>query len=287
MPFCVNCGSEVVENARFCRSCGGSIDAIPYSHTETKRIYEGTIHKCPNCGEVLGSFQTTCSLCGHEIRDNTESNAVAAFSERLRNAVSVDEQTRIITSFAIPNNQEDIWEFMIIASSNFNEKLFVEKSKEYDLTDAWMSKIESCYEKAKVYVVDARVKQLVEARYKEIKNRIKKASTESNIMKIIPVILIGVGFLLIMTQILVIQTVGLVLLGSGIFLAIKKPSKEKRGEDVQPVSEKSTLDAEGKHNKNNDTGFSSWPLVGKIFWIILNIYTLGIPAIIYACKRKK
>lgn len=289
MPYCVNCGAEVVENARFCHSCGGKIVLSSHRVEVREQVFEGKIHKCPSCGEVIGSFQTVCPSCGFEIRDKKESSAVAVFSERLRTAEGSEEQIKIISSFAIPNNQEDILEFMIIASSNFDEKLFVEKRKEYDLTDAWLSKIETCYEKSKVYVVDPSVKQLVEAKYKDIKEQIKKASGHSAFFKILPFVLIGLGLVLIMTQLLLIQTVGLVLLGSGIYLAIKNSYKAKDNEDTQSEINGNKLDSENRINKKaqkNKSGFSSWPLIGKIFWIILNIYTLGIPAIIYASKRK-
>ena len=40
-----------------------------------------------------------------------------------------------------------------------------------------------------------------------------------------------------------------------------------------------------KGKKKKKSGFSSWSGLGKFMWIILNIYTCGIPAIIYACTR--
>ena len=291
MAYCINCGSELPINAKFCSCCGQKtidIGVPPSALRQDKRTteYDGVIHKCPNCGELLGSFQTVCATCGYEVRGNSESNAVAVFSERLRCARNEAEQIKIISSFAIPNNQEDILEFMIIASSNFDEKIFVEKSQEYDLTDAWMSKIESCYEKAKVYVIDPRVKELVESRYREIQSRVKKESNASKRNKVMPVILIGSGLLLIMTQILIIQTVGLVLLGWGIALAVKKSSNDKTAKENRGISNDLVENVNKKGAANKKKGFSSWPMVGKVFWIILNIYTLGIPAIIYACRKK-
>ena len=289
MPYCINCGGELPSSAKFCPSCGQSIDANNHSSVSQQRrnaVYDGVVHKCPNCGELLGSFQTVCGTCGYEVRGNSESNAVALFSERLTRAQGEEEQIKIITSFAIPNNQEDILEFMIIASSNFDEKLFVEKRQEYDLTDAWMSQIESCYEKSKIYVIDSRVKELVEARYKEIKGRIKQESKISKKNKTMPVILIGAGLLLVMTQILMIQTLGLVLLGWGIALAIINASKGKTAKEEQGNNSEPNENNDKKRGINKKKGFSSWPVVGKVFWIILNIYTLGIPAIIYACRKK-
>lgn len=291
MAYCINCGSELPNSAKFCSCCGHNVvdmgsSPITLQQDIRTTTYDGVIHKCPNCGELFGAFQTVCIACGYEVRGNSESNAVAVFSERLRCAQNEAEQIKIVSSFAIPNNQEDILEFMIIASSNFDEKIFVEKSQEYDLTDAWMSKIESCYEKAKVYVIDARVKELVESRYREIKSRVKKESNASKRNKVMPVILIGSGLLLIMTQIIMIQTLGLVLLGWGIAWAVKNSSKAKKDGAEQVVSGEQVQKTDARSPQISEKGFSSWPMVGKIFWVILNIYTLGIPAIIYACRKK-
>ena len=66
MQFCPYCGAKLDEGAHFCKNCGeaiGNADCAPQgakhnqrtekNTSERKVVYEGTIHKCPNCGEVL------------------------------------------------------------------------------------------------------------------------------------------------------------------------------------------------------------------------------------------
>ena len=72
--FCPYCGAKLDNGARFCKHCGEPIPGnnqepkepkqkIPTSGnpTERKTVYEGYIHKCPNCGEVLEAFVTVRS----------------------------------------------------------------------------------------------------------------------------------------------------------------------------------------------------------------------------------
>jgi len=50
MQTCATCGSENVENARFCSNCGS-----PLGRT------------CPNCGEAVAEEARFCSNCGHAL----------------------------------------------------------------------------------------------------------------------------------------------------------------------------------------------------------------------------
>ena len=61
----------------YCRFCGIKIKETDSDKT-TKRetVYEGNIHKCPSCGEVIGSFATKCPSCGHEFRDVNATSSV-------------------------------------------------------------------------------------------------------------------------------------------------------------------------------------------------------------------
>ena len=87
--FCPYCGEKLDEGAQFCQKCGEPIysdeyekkktlDEQSYTGNPTKRkiVYEGYIHKCPNCGEILNSFSTKCPTCGYEIRNRQVVNSV-------------------------------------------------------------------------------------------------------------------------------------------------------------------------------------------------------------------
>lgn len=148
MAYCVNCGQKLPEDAKFCPQCGKSTDSNSYSKRKT--IYDGETHQCPQCGEILDSFITTCPTCRYELRGTKNSNAINALAEKLENTTSEKQRVAIIKSFPVPNTREDIFEFMLLASSNFDASYYATHLDEDDISDAWLAKIEQCYYKAKL-----------------------------------------------------------------------------------------------------------------------------------------
>ena len=73
MAFCSNCGERIEEGANFCNKCGKPVNE---NYSSRKVTYEGEIHKCPNCGEILNSFVSNCPTCGYELRSVNTSNTV-------------------------------------------------------------------------------------------------------------------------------------------------------------------------------------------------------------------
>ncbi|MFR1833701.1 MAG: DUF6591 domain-containing protein [Lachnospiraceae bacterium] len=147
MAFCSNCGKQLNSGAKFCAECG-----TPVSNAESKRktVFEGDIHKCPHCGETLKAFETICPTCGAELRGTSSSSAISTLAEKLENATSDKHRIVIIKNFPIPNTREDILEFMLLASSNFDSSYYATHLHEEDISDAWLTKIEQCYSKAKL-----------------------------------------------------------------------------------------------------------------------------------------
>ena len=43
-----------------------------------------TTTKCPNCGEVLGAFVSTCPSCGYELRGTQSANLLKDFSMKIQ-----------------------------------------------------------------------------------------------------------------------------------------------------------------------------------------------------------
>lgn len=230
--FCPYCGAKLDVGARFCKNCGEAIHSDAQENhgtsrkqtydgnpTERKTVYEGYIHKCPNCGEVMGSFLTICPACGYEIRDVRSASSVREFAIKLENIsaqkmTSFKEQTSVmkiifgkdfkegdeaneafarfesqknqekaslIINFAVPNSKEDIMEFMILAASNID----VKKSIDDDVTKAWISKLDQVYQRAEISMGKRpdflQIKTIYDRKKKEIKNKKLKG------------VLIGVG----------------------------------------------------------------------------------------------
>lgn len=143
MAFCINCGQELAEEAKFCANCGKAIATSQNGAKEQRKIvYDGELHKCPNCGEQLDSFVTACPACGYELRGTKVTSVVNELAQKLECTKSVEQKIELIRNFYIPNTKEDIYEFFILATSNMS-------AGGYDV-EAWYAKLEQAYQKAKL-----------------------------------------------------------------------------------------------------------------------------------------
>ena len=183
MPYCSKCGYEVLDGETFCEACGTPIRKNGKTTSKRETVFEGKIHKCPRCGEMVNSFMTKCNSCGFEFRDSESSNAVKLFAEQI-NQLQAKKETKsesilniwgfknkkieeqiinTIRNFAVPNTKEDIFEFMILASSNINTSVIssedyteagANSQEEFNAlkarNEAWRAKMEQVYQKAKI-----------------------------------------------------------------------------------------------------------------------------------------
>ena len=172
MAFCTNCGKELVEEAKFCANCGVAVTE-DVSNKQRKVVYDGEIHKCPNCGEVMDSFVSRCPSCGYELRGTQATNSVRELIYKLdcvnrerynqpvrkrleKVFVDDDEKINLIMNFPVPNTKEDILEFAILAANNIDYKQYgignsgVFSKNQRAVSDAWISKLNQTYEKAKI-----------------------------------------------------------------------------------------------------------------------------------------
>lgn len=167
MAFCVNCGQELKEGAKFCTNCGSTV--IPHKKVATnerKTFYDGEIHKCPNCGEIINSFVISCPSCGYELRGSSVTSSVQQLYWELNRATSIEQKTMMIRNYPIPNAKEDIIEFMILASSNINGEV------DKNIFEAWVAKFEQAYHKAQITLQQdtafAQVEEIYEKTEKDI-----------------------------------------------------------------------------------------------------------------------
>ena len=180
MTFCVKCGKQLAEGARFCTGCGTPVGGTT-ENDGSKRVqkFVGEIRKCPSCGAVLESFQAVCSSCGFELQGNV---TVATSVQKLMDKIAELESGRkevssnmllqvydmrtdktdtsianVIKAFPVPNTIEEILEFMTLAVTNMDDSaLFGFKSgatlrelkSKKVVAEAWRAKMEQMYKKA-------------------------------------------------------------------------------------------------------------------------------------------
>lgn len=228
MPFCYNCGKKMESDAKFCSECGyPNNNVLANNQEQRKMIYDGEIHKCPNCGEILNSYSSNCPTCGYELRDVKAVSSVSAFAAKLeeieanrenardnffkelyfgKTATKADEQKiSLIKSFAIPNTKEDLYEFLILASSNINPDMYdmltiKQTDVRVDVSNAWKAKFEQAYQKARlVFAGDAKLVEIEEL-YKKMHRLIKKSKWQNT-----QLYLAACGFSLVMIVAIIIM----------------------------------------------------------------------------------
>lgn len=221
--YCSNCGKELTSNSKFCSFCGSPVDNIKINNntiqeirknnienkkeelSERKIIYEGKIHKCPNCGEPLDSFVTNCPACGYELRDAKSSSAVNELAHKLEELelnrennkitnkilqninmiplTKTDEQKiSLIKNFHIPNTKEDLYEFLILSKSNIEIDLYEDspmQAARLAISDAWKVKFEQAYYKAKILFKNDERFSEIQSMYDETITAINKAKNKS------------------------------------------------------------------------------------------------------------
>lgn len=202
MAFCMKCGQELPNGANFCLHCGTATGSLESKTNERKTVYEGELHRCPNCGEVLNSFVTNCPTCGHEIRSVNVNSPIKELVKKLEQTANLDEKMELIANFYVPNTKEDIYDFFILAASNLEDMA-------QDTNDAWRAKLEQTYHKAKMSFGNTSEFEYIETLYKRVNKKISKRAVPTFVRKnTSSVVAVGIAILT------------LIMLITGIVLAI-------------------------------------------------------------------
>ena len=84
MAFCIKCGHQLADGAKFCFECGTNVNvATTPQREQRKTVFEGEIRKCPNCGEVIDSFVAKCPSCGFELNSKRVSSVLMDFIKEI------------------------------------------------------------------------------------------------------------------------------------------------------------------------------------------------------------
>lgn len=200
MAFCFNCGNPLVNGAKFCTQCG-TPQAITTQPEQRKTVYDGEIHKCPNCGEIVDALLPKCPTCGYEFRGVKSVSSAQVLSAKLAELDAqrkpkdkkksskndsgemneIDEQKiTLISTFPIPNAKEDLCEFVAMAGSNVNTDLFGKEypKREFAITKAWNATFEQAYTKSKILLAGDPRLEAIENTHSEIQKKIKEVKAQ-------------------------------------------------------------------------------------------------------------
>ena len=231
MAFCSECGSELELNAKFCKVCGKKVgESAPSDNANNVSSGNVKMVNCPRCGHPVDSFVSVCSYCGCEIRNATANSAVKEFEEELAKIEADRKQSSIIgdaaslvlgaygrindtdqkianliANYPVPNNKEDVMEFLIMAVSNIDEEAYdksfngygINSSGKQAITAAWNSKYNQMYQKARLLFPEEKQLDEINKMYEAKQKKISKVRS-------MPFMMMGIlmGSLLVITMIM-------------------------------------------------------------------------------------
>lgn len=209
--YCSNCGRELASGDKFCPECGTPARAaaaetqVSGKGKEQRRVaYDGSVIKCPQCGEALSALTVICPACGHELRERRTSGAVQSLVDGLakidaeqpregifgklasklvgESASKTDRKVALIRGFVVPNTVEDITEFIFLAAASVDSDTFDgfdnsagNGKKRNEIAKAWLEKMEQVLKKARMVLRDEEAYHELEEMYRETRKRASRA----------------------------------------------------------------------------------------------------------------
>lgn len=139
--FCKKCGKQIDNDSSYCPFCGAKLNPSVSDKEKRTVVFDGELHKCPNCGEIIKAFEIKCHSCGYELRGANRTHKVEELIEKLGKAPNLARRKELISNFFVPNTKEDIIEFFTLGCSQVDDS---------SCSDAWNSKLEQILMKAKL-----------------------------------------------------------------------------------------------------------------------------------------
>ncbi len=194
MKFCRYCSAQLNDDAIFCDKCGSRLvaesnDKTSFEGGET--VFDGKALKCPYCLNPIPSNAIKCPYCNNEIRGRESTSSVKAFFNEIKNENKYSKKVHLIKSFPVPNNKEDIVEFMLLASANFDSDEYLNDEHKKSINAAWLSKIELCYQKAQMLLQYQPELKQIEKTYNDICKKISDSKKSVFRRRWLPLIISG------------------------------------------------------------------------------------------------
>lgn len=187
--FCSSCGTKITFNADKMDSPdfppigerkGTGSEKKDADYSIRQQEYVGKVFKCPNCGNVVNPSDTVCSACGFHLSGKKAVSSAMDFEQQLLKIEMTRQSKKIgfwdqaepldatdkqiiafIKAYPIPNTIEDIVEFMHLTVGNiniekskksfFNSEFWDGISREREISNAWIGKLQQIYRKAELY----------------------------------------------------------------------------------------------------------------------------------------
>ena len=238
--FCSKCGKKLADDARFCDGCGSPIGAQEQPKDEIKSL------SCPACGCPISFNDVTCPGCGREIQGRKVSSAINILVDNLASETSETKKIELIKTFPIPNSREDIIEFMLLASTNFDAKYYISHKNVENVAEAWLVKIDQCYKKGLLMFDRPYDRATIEKIYNDVHaqlNKTKKTKLILLITGIVTIILGAVGMIASsrlsdeVTAKMPLFIAAIVVLIAGIILTVFGAKKKKTKDEIREEQE--------------------------------------------------
>lgn len=250
---CRKCGEKMSVDAQFCPSCGTPV-------FEQKETQKSSVQRCPICGEIVESNALRCP-CGHEVRGREAVKSLQDFFHSVSLIEDESKKIEAIKLYVIPNNKEDIMEFMIQASSVFDSRVYTSNKYTENEEDAWLAKIKQCYKKIQLMVLEPSEKREVEKLYREIISKVESTQKAKIIMIVSGIVLILASVLMVLFgsgrdeagEIIVtpVSTIGLFVLAGGILLLVFGLRKKKTRKQIEEARIAKMNKQQNKENQKN------------------------------------
>lgn len=183
------------------------------SNIQTKSSVEklGKVKKCPSCGEVVNPLDIKCSACGFELNITTSNQTLNEFLNKLielgeTKKSNISQKTDIISHFPIPNNKEDLFEFLSICIPQIEQNTSTLNKYEKKILTAWLIKSRQLLIKGNsLFKNDKEFIKKISVLDQQVDKKLKQIRTRNlifNSLKIFVLILIIIAGYLYWTKVL-------------------------------------------------------------------------------------